>query len=135
MYASTLPPYTTSVDSWLTVTGQTAFNGAQDTNRINFNIALRNNMVPYVRGYVDLASVVESSTNSGLWNPQFVHNDGLHENPAGYSTYRNSIVNFFYGATPIPALGNPSSMMFIAGNSPTNGYTLRYTNGTFYWAP
>ena len=24
---------------------------------------------------------------------------------------------------------------FVATNSPANGYALRYTNGTFYWAP
>ncbi|HEX9048683.1 MAG TPA: hypothetical protein VF988_16775, partial [Verrucomicrobiae bacterium] len=52
----TISPYTTSSDGWMSLTGQTAQGGAQDTNRINFNALARAGGLTNELGCCDVAS-------------------------------------------------------------------------------
>lgn len=60
----TLPPITTSTDSWTTTTNQTKM--VQEASRLTFNGLVRAILAGTV-GSMDIASVAESSLNSGFW--------------------------------------------------------------------
>jgi len=89
VWAGTMPPNSTSTDTWATVANQTVSNAGQNTVRITVNNWIRDGApinslgfpVPTgtvgalragsfghpLRGYVELADAVESSRDSGLW--------------------------------------------------------------------
>ena len=82
---TTIPPKTSSTDSWATLTNQTL-----DTNnsvRVTLNNLIRGGDAG-VAGLFDIADAMESSRNSGKWKaPPLVDAaitaDGLHQNDAG----------------------------------------------------
>lgn len=86
VYWTTEEPVTTSSDSFVTLSGQTKF--AQDSVRVSFNDALRNNaMAGSLWGYVEMADAVESARDSGLWAVNGAVNwpttDGVHGSSVG----------------------------------------------------
>lgn len=81
LFQSTIPPVTTSTDSWATTTNQTLH--ATNSIRVNINNFIR--AVPDVLdGVFELADVAESARDSGLWKPGYT-GDGVHENETGYT--------------------------------------------------
>lgn len=87
---STIPPVTTSTDSWVTTANQTpvASNGARTT----LNDWIRTTPAP-LWTYFDVADVVESTRNSGIWNVSggvALTGDGTHETPLGYQMIQQS---------------------------------------------
>jgi hypothetical protein len=87
---STITPNSTSTDGWATLGNQTTIN---PTGHSTFNSALRAGTTGLsLAGYYDLASVVESSSNSDLWAVNGVSGfgtaDGLH--PNAYSRFVSS---------------------------------------------
>lgn len=68
VWGGTLDPLTTSSDSWATIANQTV--GANETERINFNIAIRAQPSP-LAGVIDTAEIAESSWNSGKWDVKY----------------------------------------------------------------
>ena len=76
---TTLTPQTTSTDAWATVENQTLLDAGHEATRQSFNAYVRSSP-PLISGYLDIASYVESSLNSGkfavtggAWT-----NDGTH---------------------------------------------------------
>ena len=86
---TTLPPISTSTDGWATTANQTVsnFNAA----RTALNDILRSGQIAGLSGTIDIASVVESGLNSGLWTP-LATNDGIHENYLGNQLIKRSRV-------------------------------------------
>ena len=76
-WVATLPPETTSTDSWATTANQTAV--GTNSVRVTFNAAVRAGSISGARGYIDEAGVVESGFNSGLWCAPGCTADGVHE--------------------------------------------------------
>jgi hypothetical protein len=101
----TLAPYTTSSDSYATLANQTVV--SSNAQRIAYNTAVRAG-VPSMFGYLDIASRVESSLNSGFWKVNGTANyataDGLHESPNATA---------LIAAVP---LGIPSPQLLLGGN-------------------
>lgn len=64
VFQSTTVPWTTSSDSWATVTNQTA--DASEAQRLILNRAIRA-VPPGLAGYFDVANALESSPDSGRW--------------------------------------------------------------------
>jgi hypothetical protein len=86
VWVTTLPPETTSSDTWATPTrtapsspnNQTlsSFNSV----RVTYNTDVRSGTsIVGARGYIDLASLVESGWNSGYWIGPNCTPDGVHE--------------------------------------------------------
>lgn len=76
---TTLTPQTTSTDAWATIENQTLLDAGREATRQSFNAYIRSSP-PLISGYLDIASFVESSLNSGkfavaggAWT-----NDGTH---------------------------------------------------------
>ncbi len=84
-YQTTIYPKTTSTDSWATLGNQTV--DPNNAARVTFNDALRIGYGQPFSGYIELANLLESSTDSGLWKvtgaANGVTSDGLHANAAG----------------------------------------------------
>lgn len=82
-FACTLPPETTSSDSWAT-TGNQTLNG-NNAARVTYNDALRSGQ-SFLSGVFNLTSVAESALDSGKWAvtgaANYATNDGVHESPA-----------------------------------------------------
>jgi lysophospholipase L1-like esterase len=80
VYQTTLPPVTTSTDSWATTANQTvtATNGI----RTQVNDWIRTVPAP-LAGYVEVADAAETSRNSGIWNALYT-SDGTHPNGVGH---------------------------------------------------
>lgn len=76
---NTLPPISTSTDSWATTGNQTTH--SNNAGRITINNWIRGGAGRGLR-YFEFADAVESARNSGLWSPNTT-GDGLHENVAG----------------------------------------------------
>ena len=100
LYCTTLPPVSTSVDSWATVVNQTT--AASNANRVTYNNLLRTGNVAGVHGYIEIADAVESSRDSGKWNavtggtaPSAYTADGLHELTAAGVAIQNSKQTFW----------------------------------------
>lgn len=76
----TVPPVTTSTDSWATPGNQTISNNPVGANghRISVNDWIRAG-VPGVTAVFDFADIVETSRNSGIWKGGYT-SDGVHEN-------------------------------------------------------
>lgn len=82
-FHTTLPPETTSSDSWATLANQTV--AATNGVRVTFNDNVRLG-VPWAAGFFDITSIAESSLDSGKWivngTANFATRDGIHETPA-----------------------------------------------------
>lgn len=74
---ATISPDTTSTDSWATTANQTTL--AAESVRVAFNTWAKTLPDPYF-ACLDIASVTESVSAPGKWNPGYT-NDGLHQNP------------------------------------------------------
>lgn len=61
---TTIVPHSTSTDNWLTLVNQTP--DVTEPQRVLFNTAMRS-VVPGINNVIDVAPVLESSVNSGLW--------------------------------------------------------------------
>lgn len=86
VYQCTLPPVSTSTDSWATTVNQTT--AASNANRVTLNNSIRQSVG--VSGVFELADVVESARDSGLWKAPGYTADGLHETQLAYISYSNS---------------------------------------------
>ena len=82
IWEATLAPLTTSTDRWATTGNQALVSSASNATRIAVNDAIRASQIPGVKGVIDIADVVESARNSGVWKGGWSA-DGLHENYAG----------------------------------------------------
>lgn len=74
---STLPPETTSTDGWATTINQAQVSAPANAQRVLFNNAVRAGGRGF-NGYLEIADVVESARDSGLWVPGYT-TDGIHE--------------------------------------------------------
>lgn len=120
LYASTLEPFSTSSDNFKTLANQTA--NASDSIRVQYNTLLRRGLVPGVISYMELANIVESSPNSGLWAVNGTSNnityDGLHCNPLGYQRQADSVIDFTHGRNTL----NPGGFANGDVNIPSGHY-------------
>lgn len=82
IWLTTLMPYATSTDSFITTANQTT--QANNANRVAYNNLIRGGIAG-ATGYFDIADAVESARDSGLWRVDGgAHTaDGLHVNPRG----------------------------------------------------
>lgn len=87
IWQCTVPPITTSSDSWATVANQTV--NADDADRVTFNNAVRAGIAG-VQGFFDLADVAESARDSGKWKAPGWTTDGAHETRLGNLAYQAS---------------------------------------------
>lgn len=88
IWVGTVPPLTTSSDSWATTANQTV--AASESNRTAINDLLRG--VPAnVTGVFEVADQIETARNSGIWQsvgtglPAAITTDGKHPNAAGHN--------------------------------------------------
>jgi hypothetical protein len=121
-YLTTLTPQSASTDSWATLVNQTPHNpGGEQARRAAHNDNIRAGAVSGFDGYLDVASILESSVNSDLWVVNGSANyaeagDGLHPNAAGndlVGTYINANLSKFVYAS------NDSFERMLAANSNT----------------
>jgi hypothetical protein len=79
VYATTLPPRTTSTDAWATVGNQTAL--SNEYIRVAYNELVRSVPAP-LSGYIEIADTMETARNSGKWLTDGAANgpssDGVH---------------------------------------------------------
>tara|TARA_R110000782_G_scaffold14419_1_gene43017 strand:+ start:169 stop:1374 length:1206 start_codon:yes stop_codon:yes gene_type:complete len=85
---TTLAPQTTSTDSWATVANQTVT--SINAERVLFNQRVRAGNQGFV-GFIDIADILESARNSGLWKAPGATGDGLHALNAGYALCDSNI--------------------------------------------
>lgn len=86
---STIPPVTTSTDSWATTTNQSTV--ASNAARIALNTWIMGKPAPLWAAH-DVASVIQDASNSGIWRapnstnsvPAAITGDGTHETPYAY---------------------------------------------------
>jgi hypothetical protein len=89
VYWTTILPDTTSTDAWATTGNQTKTLGANDAYRTGLNDDLRAGAISGLSGFIELADVVESARDSGLWVPGCT-SDGIHANQAGCEAIRKA---------------------------------------------
>jgi hypothetical protein len=96
VFQTTLEPYTTSTDMFMSTTNQTPSTNA-NPNRIVFNDLVRQGLQYPIVGCIDLASAVETSVNSGLWKtlspPRVIYDAVV---TAGSNTITSATANFNY---------------------------------------
>jgi hypothetical protein len=116
----TIEPTTTSSDSWASLAAQTLDTAPFNANRLNFNDALRLSGTPYL----ELASTVESSLDSGKWIVNGVANyatpDGIHATQAGSLLQSASSATFLAAIAAAPASGGPQpncNLTFVGTSS------------------
>lgn len=85
VWVPTVPPYTTSTDSFVTTANQTVT--ANEANRVAMNNWIRTKPAN-VYGVIEVADVLETSRNSGIWKADGtagnkLTTDGIHPNAAG----------------------------------------------------
>lgn len=89
IYQTTWTPHASSTDGYLTLANQTALDNAA---RTSFNTAARA-VFSNTLGTIDVASVLESSLNSGIWvvtpTPPYT-GEGVHPTPSGYLLVQNA---------------------------------------------
>lgn len=86
VFACTLNPVSTSTDAYATTANQT-------TSSVNAQRVLLNNMIREsisVGGVFDMADVVETARDSGIWKAPGYTSDGLHENQKAAVVIANS---------------------------------------------
>jgi hypothetical protein len=81
IFHNTYEPWSTSTDSWATVGNQTTIAG--NAARVTVNTFTRGTPAP-LAGFFEIANVVESSLNSGLWKAPSFTADGIHKTNAEY---------------------------------------------------
>lgn len=86
IWIATLPPRTTSTDSFATTANQTVV--ASESKRVAYNTWVRG--VPLgIAGCIDVAAQVETALNSGIWkatgSAQGYTEDGIHPNATGHT--------------------------------------------------
>lgn len=86
VYQATIAPQNASTDGWVTTENQTV--GAKEAERISVNNTIRAG-VSGVTGVLEIADVVETSRNSGIWKAGYTA-DGTHETPTGYAEVASS---------------------------------------------
>lgn len=106
IYQQTLPPRTTSTDSFATTGNQTL--PSYQAQIVAFNTAIRSGQ-PGVTGFFEIADTVESARNSGLWKVDgtaFKYTvDGIHESPFGYlAEAASGAINPASIVIPVPVL-------------------------------
>lgn len=84
VYFGTIPPRTTSTDSWATLANQTV--AASEAQRLAINEWLRTIPAP-ITGILDVAAAVETS---GKWNVGTTA-DGIHPKAAGYDAIATAL--------------------------------------------
>lgn len=82
MICSTITPGSTSTDSWATTGNQTTV--TSNPQRILLNAAIRNGYGGLTDGYVEVADIVETARDSGIWKAPGMTTDGIHETPAAF---------------------------------------------------
>lgn len=92
----TLPPVSTSTDSWATVGNQTT--ASSNTQRVLFNDTLRTALPAGAYFYYEIANQVESATDSGKWKAPGYTADGIHEQNLAATAILSS------GAVTVPNL-------------------------------
>jgi hypothetical protein len=73
----TIPPRTSSTDSWATVVNQTPTAGAQVAPLASYNAWVNTTPFPYTRSS-DIAAICNSTPGSGLWLAGSLTGDGVH---------------------------------------------------------
>jgi hypothetical protein len=97
VWGATLPPRTTSTDSWATTTNQSVT--ANESKRTGLNTLLRAKPTP-LAGVLEFCTPVESSPGSGLWMPNWTF-EGVHWNkPATLAASGMVPVTSFNAAVP-----------------------------------
>jgi hypothetical protein len=87
VYWTTILPDTTSTDAWATTGNQTKY--SWDALRAGFNDDLRAGAISGLSGFIEIADVVESARDSGLWAPGYT-SDGVHANQAACEAIRKA---------------------------------------------
>ncbi len=87
VYQTTMPPWTTSTDGWTTLANQTP--NSDDAARIGTNDFIRTTPSG-LAGYFEVANLMESSQDSGLWKVPGYTTDGVHETTAANIDIENS---------------------------------------------
>lgn len=85
IWQCTVPPITTSSDSWATVANQTV--NADDADRVTFCGSVRAGTA-LTRGVIDHALVAEDTFNGGKWRAPSWTTDGAHETRFGNLAYQ-----------------------------------------------
>lgn len=111
VYGATMPPVTTSTDSWATTTNQTVT--ARESTRLAVNTAVRAKPAPLV-GVVDFDAAVNSSPGSGLWPAPGGTTDGVH---------------WTYQVTLLAAFAVPVSQFVASQPAQTIAYADTYALG------
>ena len=88
VYWTTIATETNSTDSWATTANQTKTLGADDSYRTGLNDDLRSGSIAGLAGFVELADVVESARNSGLWVPGYTSDGRTPIRPAARRSAR-----------------------------------------------
>jgi len=81
----TLTPKAASTDFWATTAAQTTSDLTDEASRIKYNTSVRAK-VARVGQFSEIADVVESSRNSGVWKAPGATADGIHPKPSMYQT-------------------------------------------------
>lgn len=91
IWATTLPPRTTSSDSWATVANQTV--DANNAERVTYNNSYVRAVASPLAGCFEVADAIESARDSGKLKATGAANgytiDGVHESQAGYLLEKN----------------------------------------------
>jgi hypothetical protein len=117
VWQTTITPVTTdTIDNWATTNNQVL--SAYETNRVALNNWIRT-VPPPLSGYVEFSGRLETSINSGYWQPNTTA-DGEHPNALGYQLLAT---NFNYGD-----LVMMQSSPVITGTFSGNGNALTNLN-------
>lgn len=119
----TVPPISSSTDSWATVANQTA--GANEATRISINTYIRTD--PFGYGYVDVADIMESSHNSGKWSVSggAWTADGIHPNSTVSATIASGVR--LSGGNILSGLRTGDANNIIADNTSTQKVIISKT--------
>jgi hypothetical protein len=132
VFETTCTPVSTSTDGFETLSNQTT--ASCNAVRVQLNDWLRTNSFPGVT-VIDLASMVESSLDSGLWNvngtSNFMTTDGLHPNASG-SEYVMTNGLWLAALQQIFQLQNSVQ---TSGGGPTLTITYSGSQATVSWSP
>lgn len=86
-YVCTIPPRSTSSDSWATTVNQTTH--ASNSVRVTANATIRAALAPYA-GFFEVADLLESARDSGIWKASHTA-DGIHPNATGQAAADDAI--------------------------------------------
>ncbi len=91
-FQTTIPPRSTSTDSWATLVNQTI--GSKNTEIHDFNDSVRSLSISGVSGYFEFADIAEGTRDSGKWvvtgAANYATSDGIHESQAMNILYRTN---------------------------------------------